>query len=153
MPDTHKRLVEIVPRCGIGYRQAHHWVAQGYVHAEYRDHDGNVTDPGSGRICFLSADEASVLAVMARLVLVGWHPWKAGELARNLVESGQDSIDAGFGVRVSLTTTPLPAEGPVKLCGALFPGQALRCREPDSHEDWHRSGSVRWNDGGDWDRA
>lgn len=80
-------------RAGITYRQLDYWTRTGYLHA------ANGDTPGTGNARFYTVSEVAVATLMGRLTAAGITPRVAGELARDLTETGTASL---AGIRIDL---------------------------------------------------
>lgn len=77
---------------GVTYRQLNYWIEQGFFHAIEEDH------PGSGVRRYFSGTEAAIARLMARMVMVGFAPPAAAEIARSMIENHLSTRSLGHGL-------------------------------------------------------
>lgn len=83
------QLTTAARRLNMTYRKADHWASQGYIRANFEDHNGDPVDAkfaGTGYIRMISSQEFQVLRLMNHLVTGGITPAKAAEYARKILD-------------------------------------------------------------------
>lgn len=97
-----RSLQEAAKECGVTYRQAHHWVSQGWVEATPYAVDRRSGEarprhalqrgrPGSGCLYMLEPEQVRLLCATAQVHELGFPPARAARLARLLI-AGAHSV-------------------------------------------------------------